>query len=430
MNETDPESPARFLRLSDALATALAADPRGLRGTCVLVRVDFNAPVENGEVRDFTRLDAAIDTVKFLQRAGARTVLLAHFERPKGRVVPEFSLKPMAAAFGGRLGTPVAFADDCIGEPARAAIARLPEGGVLLLENLRFHAGEEANDPAFVAALAALGDLYVNDAFSAAHRAHASTEGLAHRLPAFAGEALARELDYLGRALSVPTRPVLAIVGGAKISSKIEVLRHLVARVDMLAIAGGMANTFLAADGMAVGKSLCEPDKFDSARAIRAQAAAQGCRILLPVDVVAATAFAAGAEHRICDAAGPGPAEAGPKGVGESEMILDCGPRTVAALTSAMQSARTILWNGPLGAFELPPFDRGTIAAAQSAAGLSKSGAAIVVAGGGDTMAALAVAGVVEDFTFVSTAGGAFLEWLEGKVLPGIAALAPGVRAN
>ncbi len=380
--------------------------------------MDFNAPVENGEVRDFTRLDAAIDSVKFLQRAGARTILMAHFERPKGRVVPEYSLKPIAAAFARRLGAPVAFADDCIGEPARAAITRLPEGGVLLLENLRFHAGEEANDPEFVAALAELGDLYVSDAFSAAHRAHASTEGLAHVLPAFAGEAMARELDHLERALTAPARPALAIVGGAKISSKIDVLRHLLDKVDMLAIAGGMANTFLAAQGMDVGKSLCEPDKFDNARAILAQAAGRGCRILLPVDVVAARAFAAHAPHRICDA----------DQVGADEMILDCGPRSVDDLVAAMQGARTILWNGPLGAFELPPFDRSTIAAARAAAECAKSGAAVVVAGGGDTMAALAHAGVAGDFTFVSTAGGAFLEWLEGRILPGIAALAPGGR--
>lgn len=413
MNEAPPESPARFLRLSDALSEALQADPRGLRGKRVLMRVDFNAPVENGEIRDFTRLDAAIDSVRFLARAGARIILMAHFERPKGRVVPEYSLKPIAAAFGARLGATVAFAGDCIGEPARMAVAGLAEGGVLLLENLRFHEGEEANDPAFVAALAALGDLYVNDAFSAAHRAHASTEGLAHVLPAFAGEAMARELDYLGRALSAPARPVLAIVGGAKISSKIEVLRHLLAKVDSLAIAGGMANTFLAAQGKAVGRSLCEPDKFDSARAILAEAQAQDCRILLPADVVAAKAFAAHAPHRICDA----------DEVREDEMILDCGPRSVDELSAAMQDARTILWNGPLGAFEMPPFDNGTVDAARSAAGRAKAGAAIVVAGGGDTMAALLHAGVAGDFTFVSTAGGAFLEWLEGKELPGIAAL-------
>lgn len=384
-----------------------------LAGQRALLRVDFNVPIEGGAVSDATRLDSALPTIKALQAKGARVVLLAHFDRPKGRRVPAMSLAPIAPALARRLGAPVAFAPECIGPEAEQAIEALAPGGVLLLENTRFHAGEETNDPAFVAALARLGDLYVNDAFSAAHRAHASTEGLARVLPAYAGRAMERELAHLELALGRPARPVLAIVGGAKVSTKLDLLRNLAAKVDMLAVGGGMANTFLYAQGVEVGKSLCERDLAETARDILAAAQASGCRILLPIDVAAATAFAPHAPHRLI-----------PVGeVAPGELILDAGPETVAALVRAMAEAKTLVWNGPLGAFETPPFEAATVAAAREAARRAKAGALVAVAGGGDTVAALNLAGAAADFSFVSTAGGAFLEWMEGKPLPGVAAL-------
>ena len=388
-----------FKRISDA---------GDLTGKTALVRVDFNVPMDGGRVTDDTRLRAALDTVNTLRDQGAKVALLAHFGRPKGQTVPEMSLKPVAAAFSDVLGAPVTFADNCtIGPKCRAMIeSRLP-GDVILLENVRFLPGEEKNDPDTAAEMARLGDLYVNDAFSAAHRAHASTEGLARRLPAYAGKSMERELDALDAALGAPQRPVLAVVGGAKVSSKIDLLKNLVSKVDALAIGGGMANTFLAARGHAVGKSLCEHDLAETAREIEANAKTAGCDILLPRDLVVAKDFAANAPHRIC----------GLNDVAEDEMILDAGEQTVAILASAMDAAKTLVWNGPLGAFELEPFDKATVQAARAAAARAKSGALIAVAGGGDTVAALNHAGAGQDFTFVSTAGGAFLEWMEGKAL-------------
>jgi phosphoglycerate kinase len=382
-------------------------------GKTVLVRVDLNVPFHDGAVSDDTRLRAVLPTLELLTSKGARVALLAHFDRPKGKVVPEMSLAPVAPVLAALVGIPVAFCSESTGPVAAAAIAALPEGGVVLLENTRFHPGEEKNDPELAAAFASLGDIYVNDAFSAAHRAHASTEGLAHLLPAYPGLSMARELHFLDQALGKPVKPVLAVVGGAKVSTKIDLLSNLVTKVQTLAVGGGMANTFLAARGLEVGKSLCERDLLETAREIEATAASHGCTLLLPVDVVAATAFAENAPHRVCAASE----------VGVNEMILDAGPQAVAALVAAMEHSKTIVWNGPLGAFETVPFDRATMDAARAAARLAKAGAIIAVAGGGDTVSALNQAGASEDFTFVSTAGGAFLEWMEGKVLPGIAAL-------
>lgn len=384
-------------------------------GARVLVRVDFNVPLEQGRVSDATRLDAAAPTIRELAARGCKVGLLAHFDRPKGKRVAAMSLAPIAPTLAERLRMDVRFAPDCIGAEAAAAIAALPAGGVLLLENTRFHAGEEENAPAFAQALAALGDAYVNDAFSAAHRAHASTEGLARRLPAYAGRAMQRELEHLQRALGAPVRPVLAVVGGAKVSTKLDLLENLVRKVDFLAVGGGMANTFLYAQGSEVGKSLCEKEMAETVRAILRAAEASGCRVLLPVDVTAATAFAPHAPHRTAPA----------RAVEPQELILDAGPRSVALLAEAMDQARTLIWNGPLGAFETPPFARATVAAAQEAARRCKAGALTAVAGGGDTVAALNQAGVSGDFTYISTAGGAFLEWMEGKTLPGVAALSP-----
>lgn len=382
-------------------------------GRRALVRVDFNVPMENGHISDFTRIDAALTTIRDLVAKQARVILLSHFDRPEGKPVPAMSLAPIAPALTARLGAPVAFAPDCVGPSAEQAIAALPPGGVLLLENVRFHAGEETNAPDFVAALARLGDVYVNDAFSAAHRAHASTEGLAHKLPAYAGRAMQRELDHLNAALGTPQRPVLAIVGGAKVSTKLDVLENLLGLVDMLCIGGGMANTFLFAKGLPVGKSLCERNLADNAQAILARAAQTGCAILLPTDVVAAKVFAAHAPHRVC----------APADVAADEMILDAGPASVAALVQAMDACKTLIWNGPLGAFETPPFDAATMAAAREAGRRCAAGQLIAVGGGGDTVSALEQAGVADDFTFISTAGGAFLEWMGGKALPGVLAL-------
>jgi phosphoglycerate kinase len=384
-----------------------------LSGKRALVRVDFNVPMEDGRITDDTRLVSALPTIRFLSQAGARVVLLAHFDRPKGRRVPEMSLNPVVEPLAALLGAPVAFADDCIGPEAVTVIEALPAGGVCLLENLRYHAGEEANDPAFVESLAANGDLFVNDAFSAAHRAHASTEGLARRLPAYPGLSMRRELDALDAALGNPKRPVLGIVGGSKVSTKLDLLNNLVTKLDRLAIGGGMANTFLAAQGVDVGASLCEHDLGETAREIMASAKAAGCELLLPVDVVTAQEFKAGAASRV----------QGLEAIGAADRILDAGPETSRRLLAAMDASATLIWNGPLGVFELSPFDAATVAAATHAAALARAGKIVAVAGGGDTVAALNHAGVVDDMTFVSTAGGAFLEWMEGKTLPGVAAL-------
>jgi len=377
-----------------------------------LVRVDFNVPMADGAVSDDTRLRAALPTIRALTAKGCKVALLAHFDRPKGKRVPAMSLQPLAAPLSALLGAPVAFADDCAGDAANAAIDALPAGGVILLENTRFQPGEEKNDPALSKQIAALGDFYVNDAFSAAHRAHASTEGVAHILPAYAGKQMERELDALEAALGNPKRPVLGIVGGAKVSTKIELLQHLIAKLDRLAIGGGMANTFLYAQGVEIGGSLAEKDMADTARAILAAAKGK-CEILLPVDVVVAKEVKPHAEARMTSL----------DDIQPDEKILDAGEKTVRKLREAMKHSHTLIWNGPLGVFEVPPFDQATVIAAQEAAELAKAGKLIAVAGGGDTVAALNHAGVVEDMTFVSTAGGAFLEWMEGKPLPGVEAL-------
>jgi len=389
-------------------------DEAGVAGKRVLVRVDLNVPVKDGEVTDATRIERVAPTVLELADKGAKVILLAHFGRPKGAPDPQYSLAPIARAASEVLGRPVAFAGDCIGDQAAKAVAALEVGDILLLENTRFHKGEEKNDPDFVAALAANGDLYVNDAFSAAHRAHASTEGLAHVLPAYAGRAMQAELEALEKGLGNPARPVVAIVGGAKVSTKIDLLMNLVRKVDALVIGGGMANTFLAARGTDVGKSLCEHDLAATAREIMIEAATAGNAIILPSDAVVAKEFKANADNETV-AVDAVPADG---------MILDVGPETVAAVKDWIAKARTLVWNGPLGAFEIAPFDRATVAAAAFAAARTKEGKLVSVAGGGDTVAALNHANVAEAFTYVSTAGGAFLEWMEGKELPGVAALA------
>ena len=388
-------------------------DAGDLTGKTAIVRVDFNVPITGDRITDITRLKAAKPTVKALTEAGANVALLAHFGRPKGQRVEAMSLAQIAPAFAAVLGAPVAFAEDCVGESVKAAIAALPAGGVILLENTRFHPGEEKGDEALARGMAVLGDIYVNDAFSAAHRKHASTALIARHLPSFAGRSMEKELDALEAALGTPTHPVMAVVGGAKVSSKIDLLKNLVSKVDALVIGGGMANTFLAARGLRVGKSLCEHDLADTVREIENNAKLVGCDILLPVDLVVAKDFAANAEHRICKL----------DDVADDEMILDAGPETVAVLAEAMTTANTLVWNGPLGAFELTPFDKATVEAAKAAAKNCQKGALIAVAGGGDTVAALNHAEVARDFTFVSTAGGAFLEWMEGKSLPGVEAL-------
>jgi len=389
-------------------------DLTDLNGKTALVRVDFNVPVEDGRITDDTRLKVALPTIEKLTKKGAKVALLAHFDRPKGKVVPEMSLKFVAPALSALLGTTVAFADDCVGADAADVLKLLPAGGVALLENVRFHAGEEKNTPEFAAQLAALGDLYVNDAFSAAHRAHASTEGVAKLLPAYAGESMRRELDALNAALGAPVRPTIGIVGGSKVSTKLDLLKNLVGKLDALAIGGGMANTFLYAQGHEVGGSLCEKDLKDTALDILAEAEAKGCRILLPLDVVVATEFKAHAENRTLDLGAP---------LSADDKIFDAGPKTVEQLVGVIATSKTLIWNGPLGVFELPPFDAATVAAAKFTAQQVTAGKLVAVAGGGDTVAALNHAGVVADMTFVSTAGGAFLEWMEGKELPGVAAL-------
>ncbi|EGF91232.1 phosphoglycerate kinase [Asticcacaulis biprosthecium C19] len=389
-------------------------DVSDLTGKTALVRVDFNVPMENGRITDDTRLRVAIPTIEKLRSKGAKVALLAHFDRPKGKVVPEMSLRPIAGPLSELLGITVGFASDCVGPAASDLLKLLPAGSVALLENVRFHAGEEKNDPEFAQALADIGDIYVNDAFSAAHRAHASTEGVARLLPAYAGESMRRELDALEAALGNPQRPTLGIVGGSKVSTKLDLLKNLVGKLDALAIGGGMANTFLFAQGVDVGGSLCEKDLKETALEILTEAEAKGCRILLPVDVVVAQEFKAHAPSRTQDIDAPLSAE---------DKIFDAGPKTVAQLNEVMAQSKTLIWNGPLGVFELPPFDAATVAAAKFAAAQTKSGKLVAVAGGGDTVAALNHAGVADDMTFVSTAGGAFLEWMEGKVLPGVAAL-------
>lgn len=388
-------------------------DDVALAGQTVLCRVDINVPMEGGRVTDATRIEAIVPTVEDIIARGGRPVLLAHFGRPKGKPVPEMSLSHVVPALEAATGRTVVFGSDCVGQPARDAIARVADGGIVLLENTRFHAGEEANDPALAAEMAALGDVYVNDAFSAAHRAHASTEGLARLLPTAAGRLMEAELRALEKALGAPVRPVVAVVGGAKVSTKLDVLGNLVTKVDHLVIGGGMANTFLAAQGVEIGTSLAERDMAETARGILARAKAAGCTVHLPVDIVVAREFKAGAAHETVPV-GACPADA---------MILDAGPETVAAVAAVFAACKTLIWNGPLGAFELDPFDAATVAAARAVARLTFEGALVSVAGGGDTVAALNHAGVAGQFTFVSTAGGAFLEWMEGKELPGVVAL-------
>jgi phosphoglycerate kinase len=384
-------------------------DPRGKR---ILLRVDLNAPFENGKLSDATRIDRIMPTVRNLADRGGKVILLAHFGRPKGYDAKE-TLGPAVAEVAKRLGKAVPIAQNCIGIDALALIETMKDGDVIALENTRFHDGEEKNDPAFLAALAANGDVYVNDAFSAAHRAHASTEGLARKLPAYAGLTMEAELTALNKALGKPKKPVAALVGGAKVSSKLDLLGNLVSKVQILIIGGGMANTFLAARGVNVGKSLCEHDLVKTARAIEAKAKKAGCQIILPVDVVVSKEFKAGAANRVVNV----------KAVAADEMILDAGPKSVAAVNAALSKAKTLVWNGPMGAFEIAPFDAGTVAIAKEAAQLTKAGKLLSVAGGGDTVSALNHAGAAADFTYVSTAGGAFLEWMEGKILPGVKAL-------
>jgi phosphoglycerate kinase len=387
-----------------------------VRGKRALVREDLNVPMDSARVTDDTRLRAAAPTIAELSDKGAIVLVLAHFGRPKGERNPDMSLALVTRPLSEVLGREVRFIDDCAGVEAEAAIADLQPGDIAVLENTRFHKGEEKNDPALAQAMARLGDLYVNDAFSAAHRAHASTEGLAHILPAFAGRSMQAELEALEKALGNPEHPVAAVVGGAKVSTKLDVLKHLVAKVDHLIIGGGMANTFLAARGVDVGKSLCEHDLRDTVLEILEAADKVDCTVHLPYDVVVAKEFRANPPVRTVNV----------HDVAADEMILDVGPAAVEALGDVLKTCRTLVWNGPLGAFEIPPFDAATVALARTAAALTQSGSLISVAGGGDTVAALNQAGVADRFTFVSTAGGAFLEWMEGKELPGVAALTAG----
>ena len=384
-------------------------DDMDFAGKRALVRVDINVPVEDGVVTDTTRIERIIPTVDHIQEKGGKVILMAHFGRPKGQVVPEMSLEHIAPAVADVLGLPVTWVNSDYAD----AVAEMEGDEVLLLENLRFNPGEEKNDASFAKRLASLGDIYVNDAFSAAHRAHASTEAIAHLLPACAGRLMAEELEALEKALGSPERPVVAVVGGAKVSTKLDLLGNLVTKVDALVIGGGMANTFLAAQGLNVGKSLCEHDLAETAREIAQKAVDAGCEILLPRDVVVAREFKAGAASEVVMAEDCPP----------DAMILDAGPDSVAHIAQVLERSKTLVWNGPLGAFEIEPFDAATNAAAAKAAELSKAGQLISVAGGGDTVAALNQARVADDFTYISTAGGAFLEWMEGKELPGVAAL-------
>lgn len=388
-------------------------DDMDLNGKVVLVRVDINVPVEDGRVSDDTRIRRIVPTVTDIVAAGGKPVLMAHFGRPKGQRLPEMSLDILRPALAQAFGLPVSFASDCIGAPAKQAVMALEQGQVLLLENTRFHAAEPANDPGFATALAALGDIYCNDAFSAAHRAHASTEGIARLLPACAGRLMQAELSALEAALGAPERPVLAVVGGAKVSTKLELLGNLVEKVDFLVIGGGMANTFLAASGSNVGTSLCEHDMAETANAIVAKARETGCKIILPSDIVVAREFKENAASETVPVAN----------CPDDAMILDAGPDTVLAINAALAGSRTLIMNGPLGVFEMAPFHTATFAMLGEIARLTKAGTLISVAGGGDTVAAINAAGHAADFTYISTAGGAFLEWMEGKTLPGVAAL-------
>ncbi|MDA9438190.1 phosphoglycerate kinase [Bradyrhizobium sp. CCBAU 51745] len=387
-------------------------DDVDVKGKRVLLRVDLNVPMDNGRVTDATRLERVAPTINEIADKGGKVILLAHFGRPKGRD-PKESLRPVAEALANVLKRPVAFADDCIGEPAAKAVAALKDGDILCLENTRFHKEEEKNDPAFVAELAKLGDIWVNDAFSAAHRAHASTEGLGHKLPAYAGRTMQAELDALEKALGSPTKPVIAIIGGAKVSTKIDLLENLVTKVDALVIGGGMANTFLHAQGVAIGKSLAEKELAPTALRIMEKAEAANCAIILPVDATVAYHFAANAPSHAY----------GLDAIPADGMILDVGPQSIVRVQAAIDDAATLVWNGPLGAFEIQPFDRATVAAAKHAAERTKAKKLISIAGGGDTVAALNQAHVAGQFTYVSTAGGAFLEWMEGKPLPGVEVL-------
>lgn len=386
-------------------------DDMDFAGRTALIRVDLNVPMQDGQVSDATRIEAVLPTIRHVTAQGGKAVLLSHFGRPKGQVVPAMSLAQVRPALEAALGRPVAFAEDCIGLPAKRAVADLAPGGVLLLENTRFHAGEEKNDPTLAAGLAALGEVYVSDAFSAAHRAHASTEGVARLLPACAGRLMEAELKALNAALGAPARPVAAVVGGAKVSTKLDLLANLVSKVDHLIIGGGMANTFLAAQGRPVGKSLCEHDLLDTARDILTRAEAADCRVHLPTDLVVAGALAEGVATQVVT------------DCPDDLMILDAGPDSTAAVLAVIDACKTLIWNGPLGAFEIAPFDAATNAAARRAAARTQAGQLVSVAGGGDTVAALNRAGVAGDFTHVSTAGGAFLEWMEGRTLPGVAVL-------
>ncbi len=388
-------------------------DDLNVKGSRVLVRLDLNVPMKDGKVTDATRIERQAGTLRELADRGARVIVLSHFDRPKGQIIPEMSLAPLIEPLSKAVSRPVSFASDCIGEIARNAVAALGDGDILLLENTRFHIGEEANDKAFAAELAGLGDIFVNDAFSVAHRAHASTEGIARLIPSAAGRNMARELIHLAGALESPKHPVMAVVGGAKISTKIALLENLLSKVQILVIGGAMANTFLSAQGYPVGKSLIEADQRETATQIMAAAEKKGVLLLLPLDVVVAKEFRDEAEHR----------SAAITDVANEEMILDIGPKTIELFGEQLQDTATIVWNGPFGAFEMTPFDAGTTAAAKLVAQQTVAGNLLSVAGGGDTVAALAKAGVLDAFTYVSTAGGAFLEWLEGRDLPGVAAL-------
>lgn len=395
------------------MATFRTIDDLDVAGKRVLVRADLNVPMKDGIVTSTTRIERQAPTIRDLCAKGAKVIVCSHFDRPKGKVVPSMSLKPVAEPMAKIVGRPVAFADDCIGPVAEAAVAKLKDGDVLLLENTRFHAGEEKNDPEMAKQLAKLADFYVNDAFSSAHRAHASTEAVAHLLPSAAGRSMQAELTALTKALNDPERPLMAVIGGAKVSTKIALLENLVKKVETLVIGGAMANTFLAAEGVNVGKSLYEADHLETARRVIALSTESGAAILLPTDVVVAKEFKADAPNRVVPV----------NLVSPEEMILDVGPASVDAFKNRLHATKTVVWNGPLGAFETPPFEKGTVEAAKAVAAATKAGNVLSVAGGGDTVSALNKAGVTGDFSYVSTAGGAFLEWLEGLELPGVAAL-------
>jgi phosphoglycerate kinase len=384
-------------------------DQADVKGKRVLVRVDLNVPMEHGKVTDATRIERMAPTITEIADKGGKVILLSHFGRPKGPD-PKLSLKPVAAELSRLIGRPVAFADDCIGEKAAAAVSKMKPGDILCLENTRFHAGEEKNDPDFVAKLAQLGDIWVNDGFSVAHRAHASTEGLGHKLPAYAGRTMQAELEALKKALEAPEKPVIAIVGGAKVSTKLELLENLISKVDALVIGGAMANTFLHAQGIGVGKSLTEKDMADTARRVLEKANSKNCAIILPIDAIVAFQFAANSPSHAY----------GVDAIPADGMMLDVGGQSLDRIKGAIDDARTLVWNGPLGAFEMKPFDKATVETARYVAERTKAQKLVSVAGGGDTVAALNAAGVTERLTYVSTAGGAFLEWLEGKALPGV----------